>query len=296
MGLSGRFAVLRVDKTPGPTSHDVVAMARRALGTRRVGHTGTLDPFASGLLLLCVGAATRLSEYLAGLAKCYVATACLGQRTDTDDAAGRVLRVSGAWRTLDARGVEEVLATFVGCRLQVPPAYSAKKVEGRPLYERARRGVAVKAEPVPVEIHAITVLEVALPEVTFHVDCSSGTYVRALARDLGEALGVGAHLTRLRRLRVGRFSVEDAVPAGELHDAERVARAWLTPAQALAHLPRADVGTDEAVRLAHGQGVRAPPSLPEGAEPVAVFRDDELVAVAAVRGGWLRPNKVFARD
>lgn len=295
-GVVGRFGVLPVDKPAGPTSHDIVGMARRALGTRRIGHTGTLDPFASGLLLLCVGAATRLSEYLARLDKRYVATARLGQRTDTNDAEGRVLRISEAWRSLDSAQVEEALAGFVGRQTQVPPAYSAKKVDGRPLYERARKGVAVNPEAVSVEIHAITVLEIALPEVEFQVECSSGTYVRALARDVGEALGTGAHLTRLRRVAIGPFAVDAAVAAGDLHDGDRVARVWLSPARALAHLPRVDVGVGEVRRLAHGQGMRAPATLLHEAEAVAVFRGDLLIAMASVRDGWLRPRKVFLHE
>jgi tRNA pseudouridine55 synthase len=296
MTAPGVVGVLRVDKPPGPTSHDIVARARRALGTRRIGHTGTLDPFASGLLLICVGPATRLAEYLAGLDKRYVATAVLGQATDTDDREGDVLRVSEAWRDLSRTSIEEALSAFVGEIRQVPPMYSAKKIEGERMYRKARRGETVHLEPVPVQVFEASVIEVELPAVRFAVHCSSGTYIRALARDLGEALGTGAHLSELRRTRIGAFDVSDSVSADDLHDSTETDRAWLTPAEALVHLPSVGVGDEDAARVAHGQAISAEGTrIPDG-QPVAVLHDRALICVASRVGGQLRPRKVLVHD
>ncbi len=284
--------VLPVDKPEGPTSHDIVARARRALGTRRIGHTGTLDPFASGLLLLCLGRATRIAEYLTGLDKTYQARARLGAVTDTDDRTGAVLAVSDAWRALDAARVEEALQALAGPQLQVPPAYSAKKVEGERMYRRARRGEEVELPPVPVQVRRIEVLGLELPDVDFEVECSSGTYIRALARDLGERLGTGAHLVALRRTRIGAVDVGVAVPAERLDDPEAVRGAWLSPADALAHLPRVEVNAGQAGELAHGGPIFAPEELPADT-PIAVAEAGDLVAIAECVAGMLRPRKVF---
>lgn len=298
--------VLPVDKPEGPTSHDVVAMARRALGTRKIGHTGTLDPFASGVLVLCVGRATRLAEYLTGLDKSYVAEARLGVSTDTLDRDGEVVAESQAWGELTPDAIGAALAGFVGDIHQVPPQFSAKKVEGEAMHRKARRGERVALEPVSVTIHDIELMDVELPAVTFRLHCSTGTYVRAIARDLGEALGVGAHLTRLRRTRVGGFDLGGAVPASELEDAELVAARQVDPVDALRHLERIDVDASHAERIRHGQRVRVavgagvvggeghPAGLPPNeAALVAVVHDDRLVAVARFVDGVVKPAKVF---
>ncbi|MBX6362586.1 MAG: tRNA pseudouridine(55) synthase TruB [Gemmatimonadetes bacterium] len=288
-----RDGVIPVDKPEGPTSHDVVAAARRALGVRRIGHTGTLDPFASGLLLLCVGRATRIAEYLTGLPKTYRATARLGVATDTDDRTGRPIGGSDAWRGLSAADVEAALQELVGPQLQVPPAYSAKKQGGERMYERARRGAPVELPAVPVTIHGIDVVGLDLPDVEFDVECSSGTYIRSIARDLGERLGTGAHLTALRRLRIGPHDVGVALPLERLGQPDAVQRAWLSPASALAHLPVAEADPREVEEVAHGAPIDAPAGIADEAL-VAIVRDGELIAVAEARGGLLRPRKVFA--
>lgn len=284
--------VLPVDKPEGPTSHDVVGAARRALGERRVGHSGTLDPFASGLLLLCVGRATRIAEYLTGLDKAYEATALLGVSTDTLDRDGEVVARSDAWRGLTAAAVRSALEALGGDVEQVPPQYSAKKVDGVAMHRRARRGERVELEACAVTIHQIELTGFDAPEVRLRVGCSSGTYVRALARDLGDALGVGAHLTRLRRTAIGRFDVADAMALDALGDASAVARARISPADALGHLPSLLVGEEAARRLAQGQRVRVA-DAPDGAL-VAVVDPGGLCAVAEVAGGVVRPQKVFA--
>lgn len=292
--MSEPNGVLPVDKPEGPTSHDVVAAARRGLRLRRVGHTGTLDPFASGLLLLCLGPATRLSEYLTGLSKEYQATLRLGAATDTDDLTGAIVRESPGWREVSRAQVEEAARQQVGAIRQRPPAYSAKRVAGERMYEAARRGEEITREPVEVVVHRLEITRFEPPEVDFEVACGSGTYIRAIARDIGEALGVGAHLTRLRRTAVGRFSVERAVTLEELADAERTAAALLTPAEALEHLPAVTVEGAELEAIRHGRSLPAEPSAPD-AEPVALLSTArELVAIGVRSGGVIRPRKVFA--
>jgi tRNA pseudouridine55 synthase len=212
--------VLVVDKPSGPTSHDVVDRVRRALHQRRVGHTGTLDPFATGVLPVCVGQATRLARFFTDGPKTYRATVRLGFATTTDDLTGEPL---GEPRTVsvDDAALRAACDRLVGTLPQVPPAFSAKRVGGERLYERARAGRAVEREAVLVTVHAIDVLGREDDRVDVEVRCAAGTYVRALARDLGESLGVGAHLTALRRTRSGGFGLEDAVPLDAL-DADRV--------------------------------------------------------------------------
>src|SRR4051812_34102260 len=237
--------VLLVDKPRGPTSHDVVAIARRALGTRRVGHTGTLDPFATGLLLLCVGPATRVAEFLTGLPKRYRARVRLGVRTTTDDPEGEVEAESDAWRALTRADVDRELAALRGPQLQTPPRFSAKKIGGRAAYQLARRGDEVVLAPAAVEVFELDVVAWDPPDLDLDVACSSGTYVRAIARDLGEALGVGAHLTALRRTSVGGFTLDGALTLDTLGDAAAVAAGWIEPARAVAHLPCVEVGAED---------------------------------------------------
>jgi tRNA pseudouridine55 synthase len=287
------LGVLPVDKPEGPTSHDVVATARRALRSRRIGHTGTLDPFASGLLLLCVGSATRLAEYLTALPKTYVATMRLGTVTDTDDLSGRVLATGEKWRDLTETEIREALERQVGEVLQLPPLYSAKKVQGERMYAAARRGEEVARTPAAVTIHRLEPLEIRLPDVTFAVECSSGTYVRAIARDVGEQLGVGGHLTRLRRTRIGEHRVEGALSPDQLGDEAVVARALISPARAVAHLP--GIPLDEAaVGVVRHGGTLPAPSPADAPGPVALLSlNGELVGIGEVRDDRLHPRKVL---
>ncbi|HHW84152.1 MAG TPA: tRNA pseudouridine(55) synthase TruB, partial [Actinomycetales bacterium] len=226
--MTDPLGLLLVDKPGGLTSHDVVARTRRALGTKKVGHAGTLDPMATGLLVLGVGRATRLLTYLVGVDKEYRATIRLGQSTLTDDAEGEVTSAPGATRVEDSR-LDEGLAALTGAILQVPSAVSAIKVDGKRSYARVRAGEEVDLPPRPVTVHSISRSAprpstaedgTHVTDVDVVVACSSGTYVRALARDLGASLGVGGHLTALRRTRVGPFRVEDSHPLDSLTTAE----------------------------------------------------------------------------
>lgn len=286
-----REGVLRVDKPVGPTSHDVVAVARRALGVRRIGHTGTLDPFASGLLLLCVGGATRVAEFLTGMDKTYEATALLGVATDTEDRDGEVISRSDAWREVTRTRLEAALADLTGEILQVPSRFSAKKVGGVAAHRLARQGRDVELPPNAITVYSLEVVAFDAPEVRLRVRCSTGTYVRSLARDLGVALGVGAHLTALRRTAVGRFSVEGALDLDDLTLPDRVAAASLTPREALADLPRVELDADGARAVGHGRPIATP--LPEGG-PVTACLGEVMVAIGEVEGGHFRPRKVLA--
>lgn len=288
------LGILPVDKPVGPTSHDVVGAVRRALKTRQVGHTGTLDPFASGLLLVCVGPATRLAEYFAPLRKTYVATMRLGEATNTDDHTGEVISSSEAWRDLSAARIEAALGGQVGEIQQVPPAFSAKKVEGQRMYEVARRGGEVDLPPVAVTIYAIRVIRIDLPDVVFEVECGSGTYIRAIARDAGAALGVGGHLRELRRTRIGPHEVAAAVPMDRLGEAELVGQAMVAPAEALTHLPRVVADARGEADVRHGRALPAPAELHVIGPVAIVGADGGLLAVGEAADGVVRPRKVFA--
>lgn len=287
--------VLPVFKPEGPTSHDVVAMARRALGTKRVGHTGTLDPFASGLLLLCVGRATRLAEYLTGLAKGYSAVARLGSSTDTLDRTGEVVDENDEWAQVSEAAISAALESFLGEIDQVPPQFSAKKVDGEAMHRRARRGERLDLEACRVTVHEVALLDVDLPDVRFSVRCGSGTYIRSFARDLGQRLGVGAHLTALCRTSVGSFSLDEALALDDLESPDMVVSAAVEPIAALAHLPSICVDDEVAQRLRHGQRVRlhAHAASPEGGL-TTVSHDAGLLAIVEVDEGVLKPRKVFA--
>jgi tRNA pseudouridine55 synthase len=289
---SDPVGILPVDKVVGGTSHDVVARARRGLGMRRVGHTGTLDPFASGLLLLCLGPATRLAEYFHPLPKRYRAVMRLGARTDTDDRTGEPVGTPVDPTGMDEARIRDALATQVGEIEQVPPQFSAKKVGGERSYRAARAGREVEVRPVRVRIHSIEVERIALPDVSFSVSCSTGTYIRAIARDVGEALGVGGHLTELRRTAIGDLQVEDALPEGDLDDRDAASAAVIDPARALSFLPARTLTESEAHRVGAGNRVAADEA--SGDAPVLLLRPDgSLLAVAERTGEELQPRKVI---
>lgn len=284
------IGVLPVDKPVGPTSHDVVGAARRTLGIRRIGHTGTLDPFASGLLLLCISDATRIAEYLVGLDKRYVGTLRLGAATDTDDHTGTVIATAD-WNHVTERDVVAAFGEFAGPIRQAPPVYSARKVGGERMHRLARRGVAVEAPPSEVTIHATRILRFDPPDIEFVMDCSSGTYVRAFARDIGAALRTHAHLTVLRRTRIGRLDVGGAVPMDALEPAT-LGTHGISCVAALGHLPRVDIDATAAEHIAHGRRIAAPDDTPD-ADAAVIALEGELVAIAAIHGGIIRPSKVL---
>jgi tRNA pseudouridine55 synthase len=247
--------LVNVCKPRGFTSHDVVAVVRRALGTRRVGHAGTLDPLAEGVLPICVGRYTRLVDLISDTEKGYYAEIELGARTTTDDAEGEVLEHRNV-PVLTRETLELTLAAFRGAIVQVPPAFSAIKIEGRRAYDLARRGAAPVLTARPVTIHRLDVLTFAPPRLSLLVACSKGTYIRSLARDIGEALGCGAYLTRLVRLWVGSFRLERAVSLDEIRtavDAGRVDGVVGGGEDALAGLPALVVPAERLIDLGHGR-------------------------------------------
>jgi tRNA pseudouridine55 synthase len=292
--------VLLIDKPSGPTSHDVVARLRRTTGERAIGHTGTLDPRATGLLPLVLGRATRLASLLTGGDKTYDAVIRLGFATDTDDADGKPTGAVSE-RFPDDEAIAQVLATFSGTFEQMPPTHSAKKVGGRKAYDLARRDQAVALRAVEVTVRALELTGRDPEALRVRVTATAGFYVRALARDVGAALGCGGHLTTLRRTASGSFAVEDAIP---LDEAERlgpeVGARMISPAAALPHLPAVTLGLAGLKRVLHGNPV-GPESLENqwipsagAAGPVRLLGPDgRLVALAHARGGALHPVVVL---
>jgi tRNA pseudouridine55 synthase len=288
--------ILLLDKPSGPTSHDMVYALRRGTREKRVGHAGTLDPLATGLLVLCLGAATRLSEYLAGKDKRYTATVRLGQATDTYDAQGTVTSESTALP--ERAAVEAALAQFRGEQQQVPPAYSAIKRGGQKAYDLARRGETVTLEPRSVNFYAIELIDWQPPLVVLDVHCSAGTYIRSLAHDVGQALGCGAHLAALRRTASGALRVEQAVTLAAL-EAAFAAGTWqqylLKPDAAVPDWPAVQLTAQDAVRVERGQSVRLDAPSTPGKLGRAYNPAGEFFAVlrADTEAGVWRPDKVF---
>lgn len=261
--------VLLIDKAEGMTSHDVVIQIRKLFSTRKVGHAGTLDPFATGLLILCLGKATKTLQYFVEHTKEYEAVMKLGQTTDSQDLTGSVLEQRPV-PAFTATDLEAACSSFVGDILQTPPMFSARRVNGQRLYKLARAGKTVEREARPVTIDSLNITKIALPYAHFRVVCSKGTYIRTLANDLGEALGCGAHLSQLRRTRIGRFDVDEACSLEQLADispgGER--EQTLVPIdRALSCFPVLTLNEEDAVRLMNGVQLYDPQETSEqGAE------------------------------
>jgi tRNA pseudouridine55 synthase len=286
--------VLVVDKPVGLTSHDVVQIVRRGTNIRRAGHTGTLDPRASGVLVILIGPAVRLSEYVSASDKRYQAVVRLGVSTDTFDADGRIESTSPV--NITEEQFEEALTHFVGEIEQIPPPYSAVKIKGRKAYEMAREGEEVDLIPRKIQVYNLELLEWAIPEAVIDVYCSSGTYVRSLANDLGENLGCGAHLVGLRRTKSGRFTLRDAVPLRKLKE-QFENGTWyqllIPAAEALSDWPSVELTHEQVEAVRHGHRVPALPGI--GTMVRGISEQGELVALmefdeAAVE--W-QPKKVF---
>jgi tRNA pseudouridine55 synthase len=273
-----------VDKPSGLTSHDVVAVVRRATGAKRAGHAGTLDPFATGLLVVLLGRATRLIPHIRGEPKVYDATIRFGEETDTDDATGVVVRRADLPDdSAISRGVEQL----TGAIEQMPPAYSAKSVDGVRAYAAARRGAPLELSPVRVVVHGWELGARADTDLTARITCGAGTYIRALARDLGRATGSAAHLVALRRVRSGAFSVDDAHSLDEYGDGAAAVR---PPLDAVSHLPVQRLTDAECARAAHGNPV---PARADGQTVSLVDETGALVAVAERRDDMLQPKTVI---
>jgi tRNA pseudouridine55 synthase len=276
----------------------VVTRVRRALRMKAVGHTGTLDPFASGLLMILLGRATRLAQFVERHDKTYLATAKLGVRTTTDDLTGEVLppvpplreaeRGSGG-EVPSRRAVEAALQQFLGRQKQRPPAFSARKIAGERSYRLARRGVTLDLPESDVTVHELELVEFRYPELVFRTRVSAGTYVRALARDLGEVLGTGAHLTALRREAIGTLRVEQALSLEVLNPETPI----MAPLSVLGHLPRVDLSEGQVTDVGHGRAAQIEPDVPSSGSVVGVGAGDRLIAVGRVEDKLFRPEVVL---
>ncbi len=287
MGQSTTDGLLLVDKPAGMTSHDVVLAARRAFGESRIGHAGTLDPFATGLLVLLLGRATRLLPHLDGTPKVYEATIRLGAETETDDLHGAVVRV--AEPPGDA-AIADAIAQLTGSLEQIPPTYSAKRIGGRRAYDAARAGVALELAPARVEVFAGRDVERDGDVLRATIECGGGTYVRAIARDLGRLTGSAAHLTGLRRTRSGPFSVADAVTVDDL----RQGRATLRPAlDALPTIPHVELDETDAERVLRGIAVQRTRHEPRAA--LVDARNGQLLAFAEAADDRWQPRVVMRK-
>lgn len=278
---------LVVDKPAGITSHDVVARVRRVFGIKRVGHTGTLDPFATGVLPIALGAGTKAIPFLDESQKEYQAVMRLGAATDTQDVTGRVV-ASGDWCHIDAAQIEEMFRRFTGDITQLPPMYSAVKQGGVPLYRLARKGETVERQERRATVHSLQIDRLELPEITFTIRCSRGTYVRAIADDIGRELGCGAHLTELRRTASGLFDLAMALPFTALTTDAAIGdleRRLISPLQALGHLPSLGLTATGCRRVRHGilplaEDLMPPDHVQLPGERLLLLCEERLVAVA----------------
>ena len=295
--------VLIIDKPAGMTSHDVVARVRKMIGERRIGHTGTLDPFATGVLVLLVGRATRIAQFLSGAEKEYEGVVRLGYATDTGDVTGTPVQIDSHAKAQSLQNfrkdeIASAIAALRGEIDQLPPMYSAKKIAGRKLYEHARRGEEVARQPSRVTITEFELLTAAEDfsanddgslDIGVHVVCSAGTYIRTLAEDLGRKLGVGAHLVELRRTRAGQFQVGAAMTLEKLAEASaenKLADSFISPHTALSHLPSIDLDDDQLRRTVHGLALSLNDNdltLSDG-DPVRLSKDNQLIAVGRFDG------------
>jgi tRNA pseudouridine55 synthase len=291
------LGVVNLDKPVGPTSHDMVGLMRRLTGTRRIGHAGTLDPLASGVLPILVGAATRFSEELTGGRKRYEAVIRLGQRSATDDAEGPIEPVDGPLP--DDEAIDAALRSFVGTIQQRPPAFSARKQDGRTAHRAARAGAPLELAPRSVTVEAITLLGIeranGTADARIDLRCGPGTYVRSIARDLGERLGCGGHLHALRRTEAAGLRVDDAVAPAALETLAAEGRLGevVLGVGALIPLPSVTLHADGAWRFVHGSDQPVADGEADREGRVKVFDGDTLLGVGSLSGGRLRPEKVL---
>lgn len=283
--------ILNIDKPQWLSSHDVVARVRRICGTRKVGHAGTLDPLATGVLLVCVGRATRLSEYLMGQQKTYTATVLLGQTTNTYDAEGEVAE-ERPFAHISQSAIEESLDSFRGPIEQVPPIYSAIKVNGQPMYKLARQGKEVERKPRPVSIYELDLLDWTPPFLQLHIVCSTGTYIRSLAHDIGEMLDCGGHITVLRRTAVGDFNIADAVSLETLQS-DGWESSCLPSDQAVTNLLRVDASEAETAALLLGQQIPCATEQLEDSLARVYDETGQFFGILQYKENVWQPKKMF---
>ncbi len=298
---SPAVGLLIVDKAEGPTSHDVVSAARRALGMRRIGHTGTLDPMATGVLVLMLGGATRLAPQMTGHTKVYAGEGRLGWATDTYDRTGQPLGPAAETVAMDPQRLEEAAGDLTGEIMQSPPPYSARKVDGVPLYRHARQGRTVEGRAVRIHVTRFQVRATAPDHFQFTADVSSGTYIRSLVHELGQKLGYGAHLTALRRLQSGPFLLEDALPHADLAGlgSQGLKPPYFIPFHRIPlALPVIRISPADEENLRHGRTARPDRGPDPGADLMqARDHDDRLIALVGPDPedpACIRPRRVFA--
>lgn len=288
--------VLNIYKPAGMTSHDVVEQIRHTIQQKEVGHTGTLDPLAEGVLLLCIGRATRLVPYLQNLPKVYRAVVRFGIATDTYDAEGKELARAPA-PSLTAGEVQAVIPHYLGTQQQIPPMFSAIKHEGQPLYQLARQGMEVERKPRTIDISRLELLHFEpgdYPEATLEVVCSAGTYVRTLASDMGDRLGTGAYLHHLLRTQIGHFHLQDACPLETLKERENIQQVLISPGDAVCHLARWQPSAPALQRLLNGNYYQVDNPLWYPGHYIAVMEDENtLVLIARWLPPLLRPVRVI---
>ena len=291
--------ILVIDKPEGWTSHDVVARIRRILKTKRVGHTGTLDPFATGVLVLLIGKATRLAQFLDKDEKEYEAVVQFGHETDTGDRTGKPRSSKISPLEVDRRELERIVAEFIGDIDQTPPMFSAKKLDGRRLYELAREGKEVERKPVKVTVSDTQVLPSQISETTasLRIVCSAGTYIRTLAEDIGRRLGTGAHLTKLRRTRAGRFGLGQSVTVADLESSDLPVGFVLPIEQAVQHLPQMILTDDRIEKTRNGLATRVSDiRFSDGASIRMIDKERRLIAIGKYNAiaAEVKPRLVLA--
>jgi len=315
--------ILIIDKPAGFTSHDVVAKTRGILKTKRVGHTGTLDPFATGVMVILVGKATRLAQFLDKDVKEYEATICFGFETDTGDLTGKPKAEKENQRTVSIADIENVLPEFRGEIQQTPPMYSAKKIEGKKLYELARQGVEIERKAVKVNIYELEIIDVKDNEnqprinaddtdltnqdqganikdqITIRVVCSAGTYIRTLAEEIGRKVGVGAHLTQLRRTVAGKFDLSKAVTLGRLEETvseNKLNEIFVSMNEAVSHLPEVKLSAEEVLKVKNGMKLKFESEIFNDDQPVRLTdENDNLIAIGFYRSEqkFIQPKTVL---
>jgi tRNA pseudouridine55 synthase len=290
--LSG---ILNINKPSGMTSRSAVDVVQRLVRPAKAGHAGTLDPLASGVLVVCVGAATRLIEYVQRMPKSYLGTFLLGRQSDTEDIEGEVKQLLNP----PVPGMEEIQRAaikFTGDILQRPPAYSALKVNGRRAYKLARKGEQVDLQPRPVTVHRIVVRSYCYPELILKVDCGGGTYIRSLGRDLAESLGTAAVMSALTRTAIGSFRLEDAHDPNDLTK-ENISGRLLPMMRAVENLPRLELSADEIAEVRHGRSIARQISNADAGELAGVDEKGHLITILGrLDGGLLRPTRNFISE
>jgi len=284
------FGLLNINKPHGVTSRDVVNRVQRLVRPAKTGHAGTLDPLACGVLVVCVGPATRLTEYVQGMTKQYTGTFLLGRTSDTEDIEGEVVELPDPPRPTPQE-IVDVLRRFVGRFLQRPPAFSAKKVAGRRAYKLARQGKTFELAPKEVTVHDVQLVDYDYPELTLNVTCGSGTYIRSLGRDIGHALGTAAVMSALTRTAVGDYRLDQACTTEDL-TRDTIAQYLLPPLTAVASLPTLRLTDEQTSRIANGVAIDAGAHVP-GKQIAALDKSGNLIAILVPRGRGLAPVRYF---